>query len=176
MLARLARRHPDRRRAPTSNGDYRAGAGRIRQELAALESVAARAGDAWAEAAHSPGGYLVDAAALNLHGFYAGLERVFLIVAERIDASVPSGAAWHQELLRQMAVDLPDTRPAVISEQLVAGLDPYRGFRHVVRNVYAYVLDPDRVGELVEGLPLTLELLRAELIAFADVLDDIARG
>lgn len=64
-----------------SNGDYRAVAGRIKQELAALESVAARAGGAWAKATLSPDDYYVDAAALNLHGFYAGLERVFLIVA-----------------------------------------------------------------------------------------------
>ena len=159
-----------------SNGDYHAVAGRIRQELTALETVAARAGGAWAEVTEGPGGYHVDAAALNLHGFYAGLERVFLIVAERIDGSVPSGAAWHQELLRQMAVDLPYIRPAVISEQLAAELDRYRGFRHVVRNAYAYVLDARRVGELVEGLPSALARLRAELITFADVLDEIAQG
>jgi hypothetical protein len=159
-----------------SNGDYRAVAGRIKQELTALEAVAARVCGAWAEAALSPGGYNVDAAALNLHGFYAGLERVFLVVAERIDESVPSGASWHQELLRQMAVELPDTRPAVISERLAAELDRYRGFRHVVRNVYAYVLDAHRVGELVESLPPTLARLRAELTEFAEVLDEIAQG
>ena len=159
-----------------SSGDYRAVAGRIRQELTALEMVAARAGGAWAEVARSPGGYSVDAAALNLHGFYAGLERIFLIVGERIDQSVPSGASWHQELLLQMAVELPDTRPAVISEDLVDALDRYRGFRHVVRNVYAYVLDARRVGELVEDLPPTLARLRAELTAFAEALDEIAQG
>ena len=159
-----------------SNGDYRAVAGRIKQELAALEAVAARAGGAWAAATLSPDDYYVDAAALNLHGFYAGLERVFLIVAERIDKSVPSDASWHQELLRQMAAELPDTRPAVISEQLATQLDRYRGFRHVVRNVYAYVLDPRRVGELVEGLPPTLKRLRAELTGFAEALDEIAQG
>lgn len=159
-----------------SNGDYRAVAGRIRQELTALEEVAARAGGAWVEATRSPGGYNVDAAALNLHGFYAGLERVFLIVAERIDQSVPSGASWHQELLLQMAVELPDTRPAVISAELVDELDRYRGFRHVVRNVYAHVLDARRVGELVEGLPPTLARLRADLTAFAEALDEIAQG
>ena len=157
-----------------SSGDYRAVAGRIRQELADLETAAARAGGAWAEAGVSPGGYAVDAAALNLHGFYAGLERVFVLVAERVDESVPAGAAWHQELLRQMAVDLPDIRPPVISDHLATELDRYRGFRHVVRHVYAYVLDPRRVGELVERLPSTLELLRAELTTFADVLDEIA--
>ena len=159
-----------------SNGDYRAVAGRIRQELTALEAVAARASGAWAEAAQSPGGYNVDAAALNLHGFYAGLERVFLVVAERIDMAVPSGASWHRELLRQMAVELPDTRPAVISEELADELDRYRGFRHVVRNVYAYVLDARRVGELVEDLPPTLARLRTELTAFVEALDEIAQG
>jgi len=159
-----------------SNGDYRAVAGRIRQELTGLEAVAARASGAWAEVAQSPGGYNVDAAALNLHGFYAGLERVFLVVAERIDMAVPSGASWHQELLLQMAVELPDVRPAVISGELADELDRYRGFRHVVRNVYAYVLDARRVGELVEALPPTLARLRAELTAFAEALDEIAQG
>jgi len=159
-----------------SSGDYRAVAGRIRQELTALEAVAARAGGAWAEAARSPGGYNVDAAALNLHGFYAGLERVFLIVAERIDQSAPSGASWRQELLLQMAVELPDVRPAVISADLVDELDRYRGFRHVVRSVYAHVLDARRVGELVESLPSMLRRLRAELTAFAEALDEIAQG
>jgi len=159
-----------------SNGDYRAVAGRIRQELTALEAVAARAGGAWAEATRSPGGYNVDAAALNLHGFYAGLERVFLIVAERIDQSAPSGASWHRELLLQMAVELPDVRPAVISADLVDELDRYRGFRHVVRNVYAHVLDARRVGELVESLPSMLARLRAELTTFAEALDEIAQG
>ena len=159
-----------------SNGDYRAVAGRIRQELTALEMVATRVGGAWAEAMRSPGGYNVDAAALNLHGFYAGLERVFLIVAERIDQSAPSGASWHRELLLQMAVELPDVRPAVISADLVDELDRYRGFRHVVRNVYAHVLDARRVGELVESLPSMLARLRAELTTFAEALDEIAQG
>src|SRR5450756_3046084 len=100
-----------------SNGDYRAVAARIAQELAALEAVAARVGGAWAAATLASDDYHVDAAALNLHGFYAGLERVFLVVAERIDRSVPSGANWRQELLRQMTSALPDVRPAVISEE-----------------------------------------------------------
>ena len=124
-----------------------------------------------------PGGYDVDTAVLNLHGCCSvGLERAFLVVAERIDMAVPSGASWHQELLRQMAVELPDVRPAVISEKLADELDRYRGFRHVVRNVYAYVLDARRVGELVEDLPPTLARLRTELTAFADVLIEVAQG
>lgn len=159
-----------------SRGDYLTVAEVVRRELEALEKVADRVAGAWIDAAASPGGYNVDAAALNLHGFYAGLERVFLTVAERIDESVPTGSAWHQELLRQMTIALPDVRPAVVSEQLAQELDRYRGFRHVVRNVYAYVLDRRRVGELVDDLPATSNTLRAELNDFAELLDQIARG
>jgi len=75
-----------------------------------------------------------------------------------------------------MAVELPDTRPAVISEGLAGELDRYRGFRHVVRNVYAYVLDANRVGELVEGLPPVLARLRAALTVFAAALEEIAQS
>jgi hypothetical protein len=118
----------------------------------------------------------VDATALNLHGFYAGLERVFTIIAERVDDTLPSGPNWHQDLLRQMTTELPGVRAAVITPDLFPALDRYRGFRHVVRNVYAYVLDPRLVSVLVDDLPVTIERVRSELAAFADTLDAIAEA
>lgn len=43
---------------------------------------------------------------------------------------------------------------------VATALNRFRGFRHVVRNrnVYAYVLDPRRIGELMDVLPGTLRL------------------
>jgi hypothetical protein len=113
---------------------------------------------------------------LNLHGFYAGLERLFVIVAERIDESMPSGANWHQELLQQMSAEMPGVRPAVISRALADDLERFRGFRHVVRNVYAYVLDPRRIGDLMVGLPATFSAARSQLADVADALEAIARS
>jgi len=129
--------------------DYRSVAARIRQELPELDRVARRASRAWASASRDPEDLYVDAAALNVHGFYAGMERIFTLVAERIDASLPK----------------PDLFPM---------LDRYRGFRHVVRNVYAYALDPRLVAVLVEDLPEANERLRVQLATFADVLEAIA--
>lgn len=43
------------------------------------------------------------------------------------------------------------------------------GFRHVVRNVYAYVLDPRRIGELMDVLPGTFAAARSQLADFDDV-------
>jgi len=65
-------------------------------------------------------------------------------------------------------------RAAVLSPDLFPTLDRYRGFRHVVRNVYAYVLDPRLVAVLIEDLPEANERLSAQLAAFADALEAIA--
>ncbi len=156
--------------------DYRSVAARVRQEVPELGRVARRASRAWAESSRDPDDLFVDAAALNIHGFYAGLERIFTLVAERIDASLPGGPNWHQDLLRQMTAEMPGVRAAVLSPDLFPALDRYRGFRHVVRNVYAYVLDPRLVAVLVDDLPDTSEQVRVQLEAFADALEAIAEA
>ena len=154
--------------------DYRSVAARIRQEVPELDRVAHRACRAWASVSHDPEDLFIDATALNVHGFYAGLERIFTLVAERIDASLPAGPRWHQDLLHQMTAEMPGVRAAVLSPDLFPALDRYRGFRHVVRNAYAYLLDPRLVAVLVDDLPETSERVRLQLAAFADALEAIA--
>jgi hypothetical protein len=39
-----------------------------------------------------------------------------------------------------MAVEIELVRPAVISKETRNTLDEYRGFRHIVRNVYSFNL------------------------------------
>lgn len=153
--------------------DYRFVAARIRQELPELDRVARRA---WASASRDSDDLYLDSAALNVHGFYVGLERIFTVVAERIDCSLPSGPNWHRDLLRQMTAEVPGVRAAIVSTDLYPTLDRYRGFRHVVRNVYAYVMDPRLMAILVEDLPAADERLRAQLAAFADMLEAIAEA
>ena len=129
---------------------YRAVSGRIRRELEQVDQVVYRIRSIWTEAqALDEGDYRVDAIALNLHGFYAGLERVFEVIATRIDQTSPEGARWHQELLDQMNTTVPNVRPVVISDETRKKLDAYRGFRHVVRNVYTFDFDPDQLELLV---------------------------
>jgi hypothetical protein len=94
--------------------------------------VVERTGRIWQQALVSPDDYYVDATALNLHGFYAGLERLLEIIAEGVDQAKPAGAHWHDDLLRQMAAEVPGVRPPVLSQETRERLDRYRGFRHVV--------------------------------------------
>lgn len=117
----------------------------------------------------------INSAALNLHSFYAGLEKMFMSIAEKLDQSVPSSGSWHLELLKQMTLDLPSIRPPVITKRTKTLLDDYRSFRHVVRNVYTYNLDAKRVTELVDNLPTVFAAITADLNQFFTFLDAAAQ-
>ena len=156
------------------NGRYLTLAGRIRQEIGELERVVERTQRIWREAASRSDDFLLDATALNLHGYYAGLERLFEMISDVVDQAKPTGANWHQELLRQMTIEIPGIRPAVLSEENRNSLDEFRGFSHVVRNVYSYNLDPVRIGLLVKKLIVLSVGVHAELRTFTKFLEDIS--
>lgn len=153
---------------------YLAVVGRIHRELPDLEHLVQRTTKIWEQASRSPDDYYVDAAALNLHGFYAGLEHLFEVIVDGIDQAKPTGPNWHQDLLRQMAAEIPGVRPAVISPELRDRLDRYRGFRHVVRNVYTFSLDPNQVEILIKQLQPTMDQVTNELTQFANFLQNLA--
>jgi hypothetical protein len=108
---------------------------RIRGEMPELERLAQRALIAWTKAQSMPGeeAYL-DSVALSLHGFYSGLERLFELISRHVDLIRPVGETWHRDLLQQMAREVPDLRPAVISKQNALALDEFRRFRHLIHH------------------------------------------
>jgi hypothetical protein len=145
--------------------------GHIRDELSELARVVDRAERGWEKATTQHDDYYLDGVALNLHGFYSGLEHVFEKIASLVDESIPAGSNWHQELLRQMNIEVSGVRPAVISSKLRVALEEYRGFRHIVRNVYTYQLNPEKLEGLILMLRETLSRAERELLAFAKFLE-----
>ena len=89
-----------------------------------------------------------------------------------IDGSKPAGENWHQALLEQMSIEMPGIRPAVISDVTREQLDDYRGFRHIVRNVYTFNFDPVKVERLVVKAPSLFARIQTELLAFAKFLEE----
>lgn len=139
---------------------------RVRHRVEKAVAIARRAGDEQDVS--------LDSVALNLHDVYSGYERVFKLVAEAVDAEVPDGSGWHRSLLDQVATDVPEVRPPVISRATADALAEYLGFRHVVRNVYSFRFDPLRLDLLATRLPDVMAACRADLerfIAFLDALD-----
>ncbi len=118
----------------------------------------------------------LNSVALNLHGFYGGVERILELIALEVDGGALGGEAWHAELLRQMQSVVPTVRPAVLSDETANWLDDYRKFRHRVRNIYATNLVPNRMESLVQDLVPGWQRLRQELEIFATFLDDLAKA
>lgn len=84
---------------------------RTRQELTELDSVIMRVADAWQRALRSGDDFYLDSVALNLHGFYSGIERIFERLGESIDGRLPKGENWHQALLVQMSKEVDGNTP-----------------------------------------------------------------
>ena len=149
---------------------------RIRQALTDLERVVSRAEQLRDKAIRTGDDGYWDGVALNLHGFYAGIESIFEDIAQVVDDNIPSGPDWHRRLLSQMTEEAPETRPSVIAEETSNCLADYLGFRHIVRNVYTFNLRPTRLEELVVDLPACLELTTQDLNNFIAFLESVARS
>ncbi|HSJ54046.1 MAG TPA: hypothetical protein VLC52_09895 [Anaerolineae bacterium] len=156
------------------NVGYAALAGRIRQSLNDLERVVIRARSLMDKARASGDDDYLDGVALNLHGFYSGVERILEDVARTMEKSVPDGPEWHQNLLLQMSAEIPAVRPAVLSQEVRHCLEEYRGFRHVVRNVYTFKLRPSRLQELTSGLQDCYQAVTRDLEELVTLLKQLS--
>jgi hypothetical protein len=135
-----------------------------------IERVVSRAERLMSKAQEHDDEDYLDGVALNLHSFYTGAERIFEEIAREIDGSIPVGPEWHRDLLMQMSAELSGIRPPVIGRELLNCLDDYRGFRHVVRNVYSFTLIPSRLQELVSALRSCYDALFTGLSSLCDFL------
>jgi hypothetical protein len=147
----------------------------IQKELENLKEVVKRVFriERRIEAATEDRDFFIEAMAIELHGFYTGLEKIFEGIAKMVDHSMPSGDHWHNLLLQQMSLDIPGIRPPVLSEQTLNALKDYLSFRHVVRNVYAYNFDYTRISKLVQKLDQTFSLAQEELAVFSEFLNEV---
>lgn len=151
---------------------------RILSEREQIRRAATKAQKAYQAAAH--GGqnetFYLDSTALNLHGFYNGVERLLEIVAREIDDSLPSGPTWHRDLLQQMQLDVPDVRPAVLAPMTVQLLEEYLGFRHIVRNLCTWDFMPTKLGELISRVDQTLAALDRDFVRFDTFLENAVQA
>ena len=116
----------------------------------------------------------VEAAALRLHSFYTGVERMLLLISRVVNGGTPAqGEGWQRRLLERMAM-ATDTRPALLHESTQQELQEYLRFRHLVRNLYADELRPEPIQRLIEQLQNTWPKLDADITSFEVWLRSIA--
>lgn len=145
-------------------------AARLRNEITTLDKVV-KAAQSQAQKAQAMGDIdFYQAAALSLQNYYMGAERIFEEIAQQIDQSFPFGANSHQQLLQQMSLDIPQTRPPLLSPESLEQLNEYRSFRHVVMHRYGFELRLDQVQALVEQLPICHQQLTQDVESFCEFL------
>lgn len=151
---------------------------RIEAELVDVERAAGKAAQAYKQARQSEDQrtFFLDSVAINLHSFYNGVERMFELLARELDGGLPSGPAWHRDLLAQMTLKVEGVRPAVIRTETASRLEEYLRFRHLVRNLYTWSFEQDKLAGLVEGLQPLLVDLRADLTTLGRYLEAASRA
>jgi len=92
---------------------------------------------------------IAESAALRLHNFYTGCERIFKLIASEVNGAVPHELDWHKRLLAQAAIEIDGIRPLVISTKTRKKLEELLRFRHIVRNIYGFELESERIEALI---------------------------
>ena len=139
--------------------------GRLEQEIAEVKAETLRP---------SPYGKLfTENLDFKLHNFYTGCERIFQIIASELNGSLPHGYDWHKRLLHRLGAERQG-RPAVITEATVLLLEEFRGFRHVVRNLYGFEISQERLEKLVAKYPMVWRQFEKEMKIFITWLLSLA--
>lgn len=144
--------------------------GQIEQELESLQQLVSQTDGLMQKVKTTGDMDYLGTIALNLHSFYSGAERIFRDIATDLDGSLPSSSDWHRRLLRQMAVNVLDIRPAILNGPTLKALNELCAFRHVIRNIYSFDLIPEKVETLATDLPDVYRLLSADLKEFTQFL------
>ncbi len=112
--------------------------------------------------------------ALKIHNFYTGCERIFQKIADDINGGTPMSPDWHKRLLRSMSLEIENIRPPVISKATAKSLEDYLAFRHVVRNIYGFEIDSERLQALIEKIYGVHKRFKKEVEKFIGFLRKMA--
>ena len=105
------------------------------------------------------------AACAMLHSFYTGIEKILKIVALDRDRNIPSSESWHRDLLTQLAAPT-ESRPPVITNELVNRLLEFLAFRHLFRGASIALMRWNKLSPPVEKVEAVHREFVRELTQF----------
>jgi hypothetical protein len=146
----------------------------INNEIARLTQLQGQIHQAQTEITKNPAlsSLLYESLALKLHNFYTGCERIFQIIASELNGGLSSSYDWHRRLLIRMANPQAE-RPAVLTPETAKRLEEYLAFRHVVRNIYGFELDPRRLDNLLKNYDQTWSAFQQDIQQFLEWLSQL---
>ena len=149
----------------------------IQEEMAVLVATGERAARAAARfGANEPDEFEIGGVAATLHEFYSVAENLFKRIALELNGGLPAGGDWHVQLLRDMALEIPGVRPAVVRRSTANQLKEFLDFRHRFRHTYGFELRWPPMRELVGRVPAAQEALQDDVERFVSFLRELAAG
>ena len=146
----------------------------LRRDLAAAERLLAELRPRIPLLDAAEDSVLAGYAAITLHQLYTALETGFERICRTFEGDLPPGAESHLALLRDMSLDLPAIRPAVIDVATLEALLPLLRFRHFVRHAYAVAWDQRRLREIWEAADRAWPLVTKDLEEFLEFVQATA--
>ena len=95
-----------------------------------------------------------------LSSVYHGVENILKQVSVAAGVALPSGAAWHRDLLQSAC------EHGIVSTELRDRLVPFMAFRHFFTHAYGFDLDPQRLAPLVQDVRAACGCFKLEVKRF----------
>ncbi len=90
--------------------------------------------------------------ALKTQQLFTALEDLFKQIAKAFENHIEDLGSYHRELLMRLNTEIPNIRPALLSNESYVLLDKVRAFRHFVRHGYGCELDEKELAILQDRL------------------------
>ena len=94
---------------------------------------------------------------------YHGVENILKQELLAVGVPLPSGAAWHRDLLQSAC------EHRIVSTELRNQLVPYMAFRHFFTHAYGFDLDPRRLAPLIRDVRAVYACFKQEVNRFVSV-------
>ncbi len=108
-----------------------------------------------------------------IENYYTCAETVFVRISQFFGNHLP-GDRWHRELLERMCLDIPATRPRVLSDSVYNDLLELMRFRHFRRYYFGTAYDWERIDALLQRVSRVAEQLPQELQKFRNFLAQLS--
>jgi len=109
-----------------------------------------------------------------LSNYYTCLETVFFRISQFFENNLEPDR-WHQSLLDKMMIEIPDYRPAVLSEATHMILVEFLKFRHFSRYYFELDYDWDKLWYLINKFNNVHDAIKKELRVFDSFLATLAK-
>jgi hypothetical protein len=108
--------------------------------------------------------------ALSIDHAYQAFEALLLRHAHIVGLAVDREERWHQQVLAQAALDIPEVRPALVPPSARAHWQIALGFRHFLRHAYAADLEPDELRRTAARLDMAVRESTSTILAAISAL------